>query len=112
MNYLEYKGYLGSVEYSSEDDILFGKIIGLQNSSISYEGNTLAELKEDFHQAVDDYLSSFPDESQIEKPCKGTFNVRIGPELHLQAVIKAKQNNESLNNFVKDAIIKHLAADN
>ena len=110
MNYLEYKGYLGTVEYSSEDDVLFGKIIGLQNSSITYEGNTLAELKADFYQAVDDYLQSFPEESLAEKPCKGTFNVRIGPELHLQAVIRARQNHISLNSFVKEAIIEKLAA--
>ena len=46
----------------------------------------------------------------IEKPCKGTFNVRIGPELHLQAVLRARQNNESLNSFVKEAIIEKLTS--
>lgn len=109
MNYLEYKGYLGSVEYSSEDDVLFGKVIGLQNSLVSYEGTTLKQLKADFRNAVDDYILSFPDKESIEKPCKGSFNVRIGPELHLQAVLKAKQNKQSLNSFVKEAIIQKLA---
>ncbi len=110
MNYLEYKGYLGTVEYSSEDDVLFGTVVGLQNSLISYEGNSLKELKKDFQDAVDDYIRSFPDVSMIEKPCKGSFNVRIGPELHVQAIIKAKERKQSLNSFVKEAIIAHIAS--
>ena len=57
-NYLEYKGFYGTVEYSSDDDVLYGKVIGLDHSLISYEGRSLIELKKDFHDAVDDYLDS------------------------------------------------------
>ena len=46
-DYLEYKGYLGSVEYSAEDDCLFGKVIGIRGL-ISYEGNSVSELKKDY----------------------------------------------------------------
>ena len=53
---LTYKGYHGTVDYSLEDDILYGKIMDI-NSSISYEGNTLDELKQDFKNAIDDYLN-------------------------------------------------------
>ncbi len=105
-DYLEYKGYYGTVEYSAEDDILYGRIIGLRRSSITYEGSGLKELKQDFRDAVNDYISSFDDPSKIEKPCKGTFNVRIGPELHVKAVLKARENSQTLNTFVKEAIRK------
>ena len=54
-NLLEYKGYYGSVEYSSEDVLLYGKVLGI-NSLISYEGESVAELQQDFEWAVDDYL--------------------------------------------------------
>ena len=54
-NLLEYKGYYGSVEYSSEDVLLYGKVLGI-NSLISYEGESVAELQQDFEGAVDDYL--------------------------------------------------------
>lgn len=54
-NAMEYKGYFGTVEYSASDNILFGKVIGI-NSLISYEGSSLEELKSDFEGAVDDYL--------------------------------------------------------
>ena len=55
MDIMVYKGYTGSIEFSAEDGIYFGKIIGIR-SLISYEGETAKELLEDFHGAVDDYL--------------------------------------------------------
>ena len=54
-NLMEYKDYFGTVEFSSADDILFGKVLGI-NGLISYEGDSLQGLKEDFVSAVDDYL--------------------------------------------------------
>ena len=55
MNYIYYKNYEGSAEYSEEDQIFHGKITG-NHVLISYEGASLAALIEDFHNSVDDYL--------------------------------------------------------
>lgn len=52
----QYKGYVGNVEFSEEDDIFYGKVLGIR-SLISYEGESVTELLADFHDAVDDYLS-------------------------------------------------------
>lgn len=52
---IRYKGYVGSVEFSEEDGIFYGKVLGVQ-SLISYEGENTKELLDDFHGAVDDYL--------------------------------------------------------
>ena len=57
MDYLEYKGYKGSVEYSKEDDWLFGKVQGLSKVLISYEGQTLDELRKDFEDGIESYLA-------------------------------------------------------
>ena len=56
MGFLKYKGYTGSVEYSEEDNCLFGKVQGLTKDRIIYEGTTVDELTADFHGAIDDYL--------------------------------------------------------
>ena len=56
-NFMEYKGYVGSVEFSEEDALYYGKVQGIR-SLISYEGSTAKELVADFHGAVDDYLAS------------------------------------------------------
>ena len=81
-NVMEYKGYYGSVEYSPTDNILFGKIIGI-NSLISYEGDSVQTLKQDFQEAVDDYLDMCSEQGvEPEKVYRGSFNIRISPDLH------------------------------
>lgn len=109
MNTLQYKGYVGSLEFSEEDNIFFGKVMGIR-SLISYEGETAKDLIEDFHGAIDDYLSMCIEEGiEPEKAYKGAFNVRISPELHKQIVILAAQKNISLNQYVSDALEESVA---
>ena len=109
-NTMEYKGYVGSVEFSEEDALFYGKVLGIR-ALISYEGNNAAELVADFHGAVDDYLELCAQSgTEPEKAYKGSFNVRISPELHKQAVIAAMSHNMSLNSFVETSIQQALHA--
>lgn len=68
-NTIQYKGYVGGVEFSEEDGIFFGKVMGIR-SLISYEGETAKELLDDFHGAVDDYLETCKAEGK-EPECFG-----------------------------------------
>ena len=103
-NTMEYRGYLGSVEFSEKDSLFFGKVLGIR-ALISYEGTNAHELIADFHGAVDDYLETCASEGlQPEIAYKGSFNVRISPELHKKAVITAMSRQMSLNSFVERSI--------
>ena len=74
-NTIEYKGYVGSVEFSEEDALFFGKVMGIR-ALISYEGENAHELIEDFHGAVDDYLQMCAAEGiEPEKAYKGTTDI-------------------------------------
>lgn len=104
MKHLKYKSYLGSIEYSPEDGILYGKVLGIQDL-ISYEGRTGAELEKDFQEAIDEYLTLCAEKNiSPEKPYKGSFNVRLSPELHERAALIAREEKMSLNNFVAESI--------
>lgn len=103
-NLLSYKNYNGTVEYSSADGCLFGKVIGLK-SLLSYEGSSVQELEQDFHAVIDEYLADCEERNvQPEQPYKGTFNVRISPELHRNIAIYAIEHGKSLNAAVEEAI--------
>ena len=107
-NTMEYKGYVGSVEFSEADGLFFGKVMGIR-ALVSYEGTNARELVDDFHSAVDDYLLLCDAEGiQPEVAYKGSFNVRISPELHKQAVIAALAQQISLNSFVELSIRKNI----
>jgi predicted HicB family RNase H-like nuclease len=111
MKYLEYKGYTGSIEYSSEDNLLYGKVLGLKGL-ISYEGETGKHLEEDFREAIDNYIADCNAEGTTpEKPFKGSFNVRIPASLHQKAALLAMENKTSLNNFVAEAIRSRISKD-
>ncbi len=104
MKNLDYKGYTGSIEYSKEDDLLYGKALGIQGP-ISYEGATGRELEADFIEAIDTYLGECRLRGiKPERPFKGSFNVRISPQLHQKAALLAMSENKSLNNFVAESI--------
>lgn len=108
-NTMNYKGYVGSVEFSEADGVFYGKVMGIR-ALISYEGETAKELVEDFHGAVDDYLVLCKEEGkEPEKAYKGSFNVRISPELHREAAIFAATHQMSLNSFVENAVSNELA---
>jgi predicted HicB family RNase H-like nuclease len=100
MKNLEYKGYTGSIELSKEDDLLYGKVLGIRGL-ISYEGKTGKELEEDLIDCKKEGLAP-------EKPFKGSFNVRISAELHKKAAILAMEEKMSLNNFVAESIRERI----
>ena len=107
-NTFEYRGYIGTIEFSEEDALFFGKVMVIR-SLISYEGKNANELISDFHSAVDDYLSVCEAEGrEPEKAYKGSFNIRISPELHKQLVVCATSRQMSLNSFVENALRKSV----
>ena len=108
-NTMHYKGYIGSVEMSEEDDVLYGKVLGIR-SLISYEGATCTELRADFHDAVDDYLQTCKDLGmEPEVPYKGSFNVRVAPSLHERIACYAISQRRSLNSCVQEALERYVA---
>ncbi len=102
---MKYKGYYAEIKYSDEDGCFCGRIEGLDNDTISFEGNTVQELRKDFEEAIDHYLEVCQQNNlKPEKQYKGNFNVRIEAELHEKATLLAKSFNMSLNQFIAKAI--------
>jgi len=111
-NTMEYKGYTGSVEYSDEDGIFFGKVQFIR-ALISYEGSNAEALRKDFRDGVDDYLAMCKEKNITpEQPFKGSFNVRVGRDLHRQIALEAVRRGVSLNSLIVEALEKetHHAA--
>ena len=109
-NTIQYKGYIGSVEFSEKDSIFYGKVMGIR-SLISYEGESARELLADFHGAVDDYLESCKAEGkEPEVAFKGSFNIRLSPELHKRIYIYAAAHQMSMNRYIEEILEKSPAA--
>jgi predicted HicB family RNase H-like nuclease len=103
-SYLHYKNYTGNVEFSEEDAVLHGKVLGIK-ALITFEGDSVASITSDFHKAVDEYLKLCAAKGkEPEKPFKGSFNIRINTDLHRKLALTASSRGISLNSLVEDAI--------
>lgn len=101
---MQYKEYLASLHFNATDEVFYGKILGIDDL-VSFEGTTVRELKKAFHDAVDDYIETCKQlGKEPNKTYKGSFNIRIGTDLHREAAIFASMHNISLNDLVKSAI--------
>ena len=107
-NTIEYRGYIGSIEYSSEDKCFFGKL-EMIDDLVTFEATTALELEDNFHNAVDRYLETCKDlDREPQKLYKGVFNVRIEPELHRKVYQEALRAGLSLNSFVRQALYRQV----
>jgi len=108
-NKLEHKGFIGSVEFSSDDNLFFGKIEGI-NDLILFEGSTVDELKSSFEFMVNEHIKDCKLEKKpLLKSFRGNFNVRTSTELHQVAYFKAIRKGISLNKLVNEAIKSYVA---
>jgi predicted HicB family RNase H-like nuclease len=106
---LQHKGYDGSVEYGAEDRVLRGSLLGIRDAVV-YEGFDVDSLESNFRAAVDEYLAFCAAEGRTpDQPFKGSFNIRVGPELHKRAALFAEARNQKLNAVVSKALEKYLS---
>ena len=77
---LNHNGYTGSVEFSEQDGLLHGKLIGIRDS-VTYESKDVKSLARNFRQAIAEYLAFCKAEGKTpDKPFKGSLNIRISPD--------------------------------
>ena len=108
---LKYREFIGSVHFSAEDEVFYGKIEGV-NDLVTFEGSTVHKLQRAFKEAVEDYLQLCTEVGkEAFKSFKGTFNVRIRPELHSKAFEQALLEGKTLNQFVQESIERNLKSD-
>ena len=105
---MEYKGYFANVTFDEEANIFHGEVINLRDV-ITFEGENVNELKQAFHDSVDDYLEYCAERGEDpEKPYSGKFIVRVDPELHKTIAIQARKNGKSLNAWVNETLLKNI----
>ena len=102
MNSMSYKGYTARIEFDERDDIFVGRVLGVRDI-ISFHAASVAELRAEFHLAVDDYLADCAERGvSPDKPASGKVMLRIRPEVHAAATIAAQAAGKSLNQWADE----------
>ncbi len=106
---LLYKEFIGTVHFAAEDEVFFGQIEGI-NDLVTFEAQDVKALKRAFTEAVDDYIDICKLAGKNpQRSFKGSFNVRISPELHSRVFAQATIEGKSLNQFVQSALEQVVA---
>ena len=105
---MTYKGFVGKVEYDDDAGILSGSVVNTR-TVITFQSDSVGGIEKEFHDSVDDYLEWCKEDGiEPEKPYSGKFNIRLKPEIHQKAAVKAALMGISLNSFVEKAIEDEL----
>ncbi len=101
---MEYKGYVGRVEFDDEARIFHGEVIDTRDV-ITFQGKSVAELTTAFRESIDDYLAFCKERGEDpNKPFSGQFITRVPPELHRQVNLAASISGKSLNAWVVEQL--------
>ena len=103
---MRYKNHFGSVHYSDDGKIFYGKVEFIR-ALVSYEGTDVRSLQNAFEEAVDDYLETCKEQGkEPEQPFKGSFNIRVGSNLHQRVALEAMKKGVTLNKYIVDVLEK------
>ncbi len=108
MSIMKYKGYEGTAEIDMDTMVCRGKVLFIHDL-VNYQAPDPVGLQKEFEAAVDDYLETCEYLGrEPQKSLKGSFNVRVSPDLHKSAVIRAKEDGTSLNKVVARSLEAYL----
>jgi len=112
METIKYKNFIGSVEVSVGDECVYGKILFIKDL-VTYEADSPKNIKNEFIAAVDDYLETCKELGiEAHKSFNGSFNVRIGPELHEELSLLSVKSDKTINALIKKAVKQLLYTEN
>lgn len=102
MNAMNYKNYKAKIEYSDEDECFIGHIAGIQDI-VGFHGESVAELRDAFEEAVNDYLETCKKLNRSpQKPYSGNIMLRISPDVHAAVAVAAEVSGKSINQWAMD----------
>jgi predicted HicB family RNase H-like nuclease len=108
MNTMTYKGYTARIEFDDRDNIFVGRVLGV-NAIIGFHGEDVTNLRADFEAAIDFMIEDCKARGvPTEKPSSGKLMLRVPPELHAAALVKAQAVGKSLNQWAIDALSREV----
>lgn len=101
---MEYKGYLGKIEFDDEADVFHGEVVNIRDV-ITFEGQSVDELRQAFEDSIEDYIEFCLERGdQPEQPFSGRFTVQLSPEEHRRIVLAAAKAGKRVDSWVAEIL--------
>lgn len=106
---LNYKGYVGQVGFDDEANLFHGEIVGIRDV-ITFQGESVTELRQAMEDSVNDYLEMCnKHKKEPEKPFSGKLILRLNSELHRKIACAALQAGKSINKWIAEILDEKAA---
>lgn len=104
MNLMKYKDYYARIEFDPSADTFHGRVVGIQDV-IDFYGRTPDELREEFENAIEEYLAWCKEEgTKPEKTWHGKLTIRADEDLRRRVAVVAAARGESVNMWITNLL--------
>ena len=106
---IEYKGYIGVVEFDPEIDSFHGTVINT-NDVITFYGSSVAELRKEMMKSIEEYFQVCREHKRKpEEPFSGKLMIQTSPELHRRIALEAALRRVNMNTYIQEILKKAVA---
>lgn len=101
-NIIKYKGFSARIEFSADDNVFFGRVLGIDDI-VTFEAASVDNLRSEMSGTIEFYLESCAKRGKpIKKPYNGKILFRFPSELHAEIALAAEREGKSINEFGKE----------
>ena len=101
---IEYKGYIGQVNFDNDASILHGEVLNIQDV-ITFQGKTVDEIRQAFQESIDDYLDFCAERGeQPNTPFSGIINLPLSQDLYRKVSQVATEAGKGIQSWIIDTI--------
>jgi predicted HicB family RNase H-like nuclease len=101
---MAYKGYLAHIAFDEQANLFHGEVINIRDV-VTFQGQSVDELRQAFADSVEDYLSFCAERGEApDQPFSGRFTVQLSPEQHRKIILAAEQAGKDVAQWVAEAL--------
>ena len=104
MTTMHHEGYVATIELDEDAGLFHGEVINTRDA-LTFQGQTLDELRTAFADTIADYVEWCRERGkEPERPYSGNFMLRVSPELHRRIATAAARSGKSINGYVAETL--------
>ena len=106
---IEYKGYIGVVDFDPEIDLFHGTVINTQDV-ITFYGASVAELREEMQKSLEIYFEVCEEQGKVpDKPFSGIVTIQTSPELYGRIALNAARRQLEIDAYLQEILEKAVS---
>lgn len=101
---MEYKGYIAHIEFDDEANLFHGEVVNIRDV-ITFQGESVSELRKAFEDSVEDYLEFCKERGEEPNaPFSGFLTVQLSPNQYRRVIQAAEKTGKDIRTWVAETV--------